>query len=395
MLDRRTVTARDSDVDSGQETRAAESSVWRRMRATVRRMRGDLDPADEREFGAALDRTLSDLLPVLGPVFGMAVILFTAWDYWIAPERAWTTAMLRLSFVLVGALGYASWHPRIPVAWRCGLVYVTHTGAMIASSVLLPDGPVLALPAISGSMFLLALVEPRLHRLVLTIVLPLLLFVVLGAAVLPQQVFASSLLVYMATVVLAAAVATTQGRWRRTAFRAERKLAYAARHDSLSGVLARGYLVELANRDVALAKRYGRPLAISMVDIDYFKRVNDRFGHAAGDALLRAVSEACAAQLRASDYFGRIGGEEFVCVMPETTEDDALACAERMRAAVAGLRLETSAGTVGCTISIGIAAMHEGHADFDNLLAAADAAMYRAKSNGRNRVEVVPRHSPS
>jgi diguanylate cyclase (GGDEF)-like protein len=363
------------------------------MRATILGVFGVLDPENEKEFGADLDRRLSDLLPVLGPLFGMAVLLFAAWDYWIAPEQAWTTAMLRLSFVLVGALGYPSWNGRVPVAWRCGLVYATHTGAMVVSSALLPDGLVLALPAISGAMFLLALVEPRLHRLLLTIVLPLLLFVVLGSVVLPQQVFASSLLVYMGTVALAAAVATTQGRWRRTAFLAERKLAYAVHHDSLSGVLARGYLVELANHDVALAKRYGRPLAIGMVDIDYFKQVNDRFGHSAGDALLRAVSAACSAQLRASDYFGRIGGEEFVCVMPETTEDDALACAERMRAAAAGLRLETPAGTVGCTISVGIAALHEAHADFDTLLAAADAAMYKAKSNGRNRVEVASHHS--
>jgi diguanylate cyclase (GGDEF)-like protein len=78
--------------------------------------------------------------------------------------------------------------------------------------------------------------------------------------------------------------------------------------------------------------------------------------------------------------------------MPETTEEDALACAERMRLAVAAIRLETPAGTVSCTISIGIAALHQGHAEFSALLAAADAAMYQAKSNGRNRIELAPSH---
>jgi len=383
------------DSDTGSEYKVetpAANRVWRSIHASWSHLCGTLDPADEREFGVALDRSLSDLLPVLGAVFGVAVVLFAAWDYWVAPDRAWTTAMLRFSFVFVGALGYASWSPRFSVAWRCGLVYVTHSGAMILSSALLPSGLVLALPAITGSLFLLALVEPRLYRFSLTIVLPSLLFAVLGASVLPQQIFVSSMLVYMVTLTLAVAVAVAQGRRHRAAFLTERALAYAAHHDSLSGVLARGHLVELANHDVALALRYGRPLAIAMVDIDFFKQVNDRFGHPAGDALLCEVSKVCSAQLRASDYFGRIGGEEFVCVMPETTEDDAVACAERMRAAVAAIRLETQAGTIGCTISIGIAALQQGHADFGNLLAAADAAMYQAKSNGRDRVELSPRH---
>lgn len=386
------LAAGNSDPDAGNEAEIpATEGKCLRIRAQLHRLSGALEPADEREFGVALDGTLSSLLPMLGAVFGTAVVLFAAWDYWIAPEGAWTSAMLRLSLVLIGALGYASWNPRLSIAFRCGLVYVTHSGAMIVSSALLPTGLLLALPAITGAMFLLALVEPRLHRFFLTIMLPSVLFAVLGASVLPQQIFAGGMLVYIAAMALAAAVAVTQGRWRRAAFLTERALAYAAHHDSLSGVLARGYLVDLANHDVALAKRYGRPLAIGMVDIDYFKRVNDRFGHPAGDDLLCAVSKACSAQLRASDYFGRIGGEEFVCVMPETMEEDALACAERMRAAVAAIRLETPEGTIGCTISIGIAALHEAHADFGKLLAAADAAMYLAKSNGRDRIELAPR----
>jgi diguanylate cyclase (GGDEF)-like protein len=356
------------------------------MVAAFARISGALEPADERAFGVALDRSLASQLPVFGPVFGAAVILFAAWDYWIAPDRAWTTAMLRLVFVLIGALGYASWRLRVALAWRLALVYATHVGAIILSAALLPGGLVLALPAITGAMFLLALVEPRLHRLLPMFLLPALLFGVLGAALLPRQVFVSSALIYLATLVLATAVALTQGRWRRAAFMAERALAYAAHHDSLCGVLARGYLVELANHDVSLARRYGHPLAVAMIDIDHFKRVNDSFGHAAGDTVLCAVSQACSAQMRGSDYIGRMGGEEFVCVMPETTREQALACAERMRLGVAALRVQTSAGSVVCTISIGLAGLCKEHTDFDAVLAMADAAMYQAKANGRNRV---------
>ncbi len=350
-------------------------------------MFGKLDAPDEREFSLALDRTLSGMLPVLGLVFGIGVVLFSVWDYWIAPEQAASTVLVRLSLVLIGAAAYPPWNGRVPVAWRCALVYGTHASAMILSAAMLPNGLVLALPAITGVMFPLALVEPRLHRLLLLVLVPSLLFFFLAAAVLPELQFASSALVYTVTLALAGAVAVVQGALRRAAFLAERTLAYCARHDSLSGVLARGYLVELAAHDVALARRYDHPLAIGMIDIDHFKRVNDTYGHPAGDALIRAVCQACTAELRASDYFGRLGGEEFACVMPETEVDEALACAERMRRAVAAIRLETPAGTVQCTISIGVAALAPEHAGFDALLGAADAALYQAKSNGRDRVE--------
>lgn len=382
-------------MEEGQETEPTPAAKpWRCLRAAIERLGGVLDPPAEQAFGEALDRTLSGLLPALGPLFGLAVLLFTAWDSWIAPERAPLAATLRVLLVLVGAAGYAHWRGRLSVPIRCALVYVSHTSAMIFSAALLPDGLVLALPAISGAMFLLALVEPRLGRFFCIALAPILLFGLLGFLVLSRQAFVSSMLVHAATLPLAAAVSVTQGRWRRAAFLGERALAYAAHHDGLSGVLARGYLVELGNHDVALAKRHARPLAIGMVDIDYFKHVNDRFGHAVGDALLCAVSRACSAQLRTSDYFGRIGGEEFVCVMPETAEEDALACAERMRAAVAALRIGTASGIVGCTISIGIATLQREHADFACLLAAADRAMYQAKADGRDRVVLATRRPP-
>lgn len=351
---------------------------------------GKLNAEDEREFGLALDLSLSGALPPLGAMFGIGVLLFSVWDYWIAPQQAATTALLRGGLVLLGALGYVGWKGRIPVAWRCALVYVTHAGAMILSASLLPDGLVLALPAITGAMLPLALIEPRLHRLFGLILLPSLLFLVLAAVQLPEPAFASCIVVYLVMLGLAAAVALFQGRLLRRAFLAERALTYSVRHDHLCGVLARGYLFELAGHDIALARRHGHPLTIAMLDIDHFKRVNDTWGHPAGDALLRAVSQACAGALRAGDYLGRVGGEEFVCVMPETALDDAMACAERLRQAVGALRLAIQGGELRCTISLGVAGLAPGHAGIEELLADADAALYRAKSNGRDRVELAP-----
>lgn len=307
----------------GAAGQADTGAGWRRGSLTER-LAGKLDAEAEREFGQALDRSLSDALPALGLVFGIGVLLFSAWDYWIDSYLASTTLFIRLTLVLLGAAGYVSWGGRLPVAWRCALVYVTHAAAMVLSSALLPGGLVLAMPAITGAMFPLALVEPRLPRLAGLVLLPSLLFLLLGAQVLPPLVFASCAVVYGVVLVLVAAVALFQGRLLRADFLAERALAWSARHDSLSGVLARGYLIELAAHDLAAARRYGRPLAIAMLDIDHFKAVNDRWGHAVGDSLLCAVSRACSAELRASDYFGRVGGEEFVCVMPETGEEEAL-----------------------------------------------------------------------
>ena len=390
----RTLASLEKTTDGAGQEEGRTRRLKAGLRAWSARVSGTLEEAVEREFGTELDRSLSEMLPALGAVFGIAVVLFSAWDYWIDAERAGTTTLLRLALVLIGAAGYTAWLPSIPVAWRCGFVYGTHTGAMILSSALLPNGLVLALPAITGVMFPVALMEPRLHRLLLVLLFPTLLFALLGAVVLPQQVFARSALIYLVTLGLVEAIAVSQGRLRRAAFVAERALAYAARHDSLSGLLARGYLIERASHDFALARRYDRPLTISMLDIDYFKRINDTFGHPAGDALIREVGKVCSAELRASDYFGRVGGEEFVCVMPETREEEALACAERMRNAVAAIRLDLPQGVVRCTISIGVAGLGPSHLDFDALLAAADAALYRAKSGGRDRIELAPRDEP-
>jgi diguanylate cyclase (GGDEF)-like protein len=122
-----------------------------------------------------------------------------------------------------------------------------------------------------------------------------------------------------------------------------------------------------------------------MLDIDHFKRVNDVHGHAAGDVVLCAMVSACRRCLRASDYLGRVGGEEFVCVMPELSAADALACAERMRREVAAQRVPVDGGRLHITVSLGLAVLDDAHADWESLLRAADAALYRAKAQGRDR----------
>jgi diguanylate cyclase (GGDEF)-like protein len=341
-------------------------------------------------FDSQVDSNIAQLLPVLGPVCGGLVLLFAVWDAWIDPVHAATTLRIRVAMVLLGSLAYGQRRLRWNAGWRCAWVYVTHAGAMAICSALLLQGPVLALPGMTGTLFLLALVEPRPRRFVLATLPPSLLLAVLAAASMPRPLLLNTLLLYALSWPMALWVALAHLRMRRRAFLAEQALLDAVRHDSLSGALSRGYVTDLAMHDVALAQRHGRPLALVMLDIDWFKRVNDTYGHASGDRALCALVEACKSCLRASDYVGRIGGEEFVCVMPETGPAAALACAERIRLAVASLCLPTDAGPLRFTVSAGVAVLDHRIAAWPALLRAADAALYQAKSAGRNRSVLAP-----
>lgn len=160
-----------------------------------------------------------------------------------------------------------------------------------------------------------------------------------------------------------------------------------ANTDALTGALSRRHFLELAGRERARAAREGGGLAVLLLDIDHFKRVNDTHGHAGGDAVLRAFHATCAAQLRAHDLLGRLGGEEFGVVLPATGREVARQVAERLRAAVAAGPVALPGGAaVAITVSIGLAFTASAAEDIDGLLAAADAALYRAKREGCNRV---------
>jgi two-component system cell cycle response regulator len=158
--------------------------------------------------------------------------------------------------------------------------------------------------------------------------------------------------------------------------------------DSLTGLHNRRYLnmhlAALAER----ASKSGKPLAALMVDIDRFKLVNDTYGHAVGDELLRAVANRLSQHLRGFDTVARWGGEEFVIVMPETDGAVAASVADRLRRKVAGARVAVSApvAELAVTVSIGVAATGPGVNSPEDLLRAADAALYEAKRTGRNRV---------
>ncbi len=170
--------------------------------------------------------------------------------------------------------------------------------------------------------------------------------------------------------------------------RIERELRRLARHDALTGVINRGYFDERAEEEFDRAKRHDEPVAIAEFDIDYFKRINDRHGHAAGDELLKAVCDAVRVMIRKTNLFARIGGEEFAVLLVDSPIDGAANFAERLRELVEHTTVTVQGEVLSCTVSIGVAARHRDDASAEDCLRRADAAMYRAKEKGRNRVEV-------
>lgn len=160
--------------------------------------------------------------------------------------------------------------------------------------------------------------------------------------------------------------------------------------DGLTGALNRRTFLGELEKEVGRAARYGSPLTLMMLDLDFFKRINDGYGHAVGDQALKAFAESAFASLRSSDLFGRMGGEEFVILLPETSALQVEPVAERLRERVAAIQLPTAHGVVRFTVSIGVAELAICDVDAEGFLARADQAMYAAKQAGRNRVVLAP-----
>ena len=162
-----------------------------------------------------------------------------------------------------------------------------------------------------------------------------------------------------------------------------------ANRDPMTGLFNRRYLEPTFDRELARCIREKRPISLLIMDVDHFKRVNDTFGHPAGDEVLKTLAARLTAGSRAEDIPCRLGGEEFLVVMPKMPLATALERAEAWRAGFAEAPIQTGAGPIAATISLGVASFPEHGDSPTDLLEAADAALYRAKLAGRNRVELA------
>lgn len=168
----------------------------------------------------------------------------------------------------------------------------------------------------------------------------------------------------------------------------EEKLRIIAHTDALTGINNRRRFLELLKGEIRRAERTGLPLSMMMIDIDYFKNVNDRFGHVVGDQALRHFVTVSLSSLRDIDIIGRLGGEEFGVLLTGTSRGDAFIVAERLRREIENREFLSAGKEINITVSIGLTELITGESE-DQLIKRADAAMYMAKQNGRNRVEIA------
>jgi two-component system, cell cycle response regulator len=169
-------------------------------------------------------------------------------------------------------------------------------------------------------------------------------------------------------------------------------VSHLATHDPLTGILNRRAFAEAIHREMNREERREQGMALAVLDVDDFKSINDRFGHQAGDEILCGIVTRLSGNLRSYDMLGRLGGDEFVVLANDVGYDEARALFERVRAVVAESPIPTRAGPIPATVTSGVALWRPGQSD-DDLYAAADAALYQAKAEGRNRVTVSPDRS--
>ena len=170
----------------------------------------------------------------------------------------------------------------------------------------------------------------------------------------------------------------------------EHELELKAFTDPLTGLSNRGHFMEIATQELERSRRYGHPLSLWMLDIDYFKNVNDTYGHHAGDLALQSLVDVSHNVLRDMDIMGRVGGEEFAVLLPETDTEQALLVAERLRQKVAAADVLLEQGkSVRYTVSIGVATLGDNESGVETLLGRADKALYQAKKTGRDKVCVA------
>jgi len=180
-------------------------------------------------------------------------------------------------------------------------------------------------------------------------------------------------------------------RYQKTLQEQQSQLEHLAREDVLTGLANRRRFEERAKEECLRAQRYHHPLSILLADLDHFKSINDTYGHAFGDLVLKDIGQTLLRHCRTSDLCARHGGEEFAILLPETELTEAYKVAERLCVAVRSLVFKQSSVTVHVTVSFGAASMdHEQPQTLEELLEQADQALYAAKRSGRDRVEVYP-----
>lgn len=316
-----------------------------------------------------------------------AVLGFGAWDFYLAPNAISRTWPLRLgAVVFLAVCWFFRRHPFVSSRWRamawcvnCVLFCV-----LLLILVRLPDGPELGVGGLLLSALLFRVHSPRMAASAG-------IFNALATLGTYRDFGVPTLITVNTEVFLAAATIGnvllnySDERSDRNLFALEEKLKRQATTDGLTGASNRRFFSARLDEEVARATRYGQLLTLVLLDIDRFKGVNDTRGHGDGDMALKEVAAIGLATMRGSDTFARLGGEEFVVLMPHADLEAGIALAERLRVQIEAHRIRGDSGEFSITSSFGVATLAPNETG-DTLVARADAALYLAKHSGRNCV---------
>lgn len=348
----------------------------------------------------------------------IGILLFAGWDYYIDPTSLPYTVPIRvlasiLSVVLWGSTYCGTFRKRLTLVLSIESVATALTISWILRVV--SDGLLYGLAGLSYiPLALLAIADTRFVAVNCFILLAIVnLFAYFDEV--PQIVLVNANFFLAAMCTLTYVFSRFSEARDRHIFQLQRELEQRANIDGLTSALNHRHFLETAQNEIARARRYNEPLALLMMDADRFKRINDTYGHAIGDVALRSFSQTCRNALRNIDSFGRIGGEEFAVLLPQTSAQAALEIAERLRhqldqmevsletttaktllpenarrKSTRGTATKTSASgakipVITLTASIGVAIFQRGDT-LESLLERADIALYVAKTNGRNQV---------
>ena len=334
--------------------------------------------------------------PLVVPIVVSAVLMiagFVGWDQMRDPGHLGLAASVRLgcSVVVLLLLAVVRHVPGLSFRVQALVMYCAIYAMQAAIAVALgPDSP-LQMPGLLIVMFFGVIGLPRASDSLVNVVLA----AVSVPLVLPRHPHQADVIyevAHFATVVaLVWAACALLERLAAQSFAYRSRLQREASTDALTGLNNRREFESGMVREMERARRMHVPLSLAILDIDFFKRINDQHGHDIGDAVLREVAATLQRHIRKSDLLARIGGEEFALVMLGTQPPGAWVVLERLRNAVAALRIPAGGQVIGCTISIGITDRVETDLDWPMLYKRADTALYEAKEGGRNRVvEAAP-----
>jgi len=358
-------------------------------------------PAMREEELAAFRKAQADIRdPLVVPIVVVAVLMiagFVGWDLMRDPGHLGPAASVRLAgsvaVLLLLAAVRRAWRPSFRV--QALVMYCAIYALQAAVGIALGADSPLQMPGLLIVMFFGVIALPRAGDSLVNVALAALSL----PLVLPRQPHAADVvygLAHFATVVaLVWAACALLERLSAQSFAYRERLQHEASTDALTGLHNRREFESGMVREMERARRMQVPLSLAIIDIDFFKRINDQHGHDVGDIVLREVARVLQACIRKSDLLARIGGEEFALVMLGTQPPGAWVVLERLRAAVAALRIPAGAQQIGCTISIGITDRVETDVDWPMLYKRADQALYDAKERGRNRVVEAPPPEPA